>query len=133
MVTSREKVSPGEYSWFVGDVPLKYELRRDQYTITLKVSDSNNGLGVTISVIPYKKRTISFAYTAEKARPPCVRLSNPNEIYPGWGYGLYNCDFNKIDRVIRFNVFDESGTLLRVENIPYEVKHDGAFMYYDAI
>lgn len=68
--------------------------------------------------------------------PECVYRHDPapGGIPRRWVY-LISCEggFDKLDKVIRFNVRDLDGNLLGEEAIPYEIERDGFFYYLDAI
>jgi hypothetical protein len=133
-VVERDRVTPGERGFFVGELPTRYEIGRPDYTLVVEIDKNINIPSVDILVQPPGQRVVEFIGKPEVDFPTCVyQQESPYEEFR-WTYFI-TCDggFDKLDKVIRFNVRDLEGNLLGEEAIPYEIKRDGFFVYIDAL
>lgn len=131
-IVDRGEVTPGQRTFFVGELPIRYRVERPAYTVVIELSRNAEFPKVELLVQPLGKRTVEFAKKGEVGVPECVNYGQFGEFR--WQYFI-TCEsgFDELDKVIRFNVRDLEGNLLGEEAIPYEVKRDGFFYYIDAI
>jgi hypothetical protein len=132
-VVERAQATPGEHRFFVGEIPTRYEIEREGYTLVIAVHPNNWGPGIRLTIRPFPERRVG----AERYPSPCTEWTGPND--EGWlGYTIYPLCFKgdpweKVDKHLRFRVLDADGTVVTEEDIPYTIKRDGFFMYMDAI
>lgn len=136
-VVERGRVTPGEMTFLVGKPPIRYEIPRPDYTLFLEIDTDAMVPSVDILVQPLGERVVEFVGKNLVDVPRCVYRYEPGrwEEPFRWAYAVRDCDggFDKLDKVIRFNVRDLEGNLLGEEAIPYEIRRDGFFYYIDAI
>lgn len=132
-IVERAQATPGEHRFFVGEIPTRYEIEREGYTLIFVVHPNNWGPAIGLTIRPFPERRIH----AERYPAPCTEWTAPSE--SGWlGYTIYPLCFkgdpwDKVDKHLRFRVLDADGNVVAEEDIPYTIKRDGFFVYMDAI
>lgn len=132
-IVEQGRVTPGERAFFIGELPTRYEIERPDYTLIIELSKDAEFPKVDIIVQPTGQRVVEFIGKRGVDYPNCVYQQASTDGEFRWAYSIL-CDsgFDKLDKVIRFNVRDLEGNLLGEEAIPYEIKRDGFFYYIDA-
>jgi len=130
----RERVpgTPGGGSgWFVGDLPTQYRIDRDSYTLRLEIDPSGMGPAIGFIVSPVASRKIA---TTPGESPGCPGWTHPF-IGPLTWVHRFGCE--TIDQPpsprIRFRVTDQDGNTIAEEMIPYTVKWNGFYVYFDGV
>ena len=132
-VVERTQPTPGEHRFFVGEIPVRYEIEREGYTLTFVIHPNNWHPGIGLTIRPFPDRRIH----AERYPAPCTEWTVQDDA--GWlGYAIYPLCFegdpwNKVEKRLRFQVVDPDGNVVAEEDIPYTIERDGFFMYMDAI
>jgi len=131
-VVERAQATPGEHRFFVGEIPTRYEIDRQGYTLIMVVHPTNWDPGLGVTVRPYPERRVQ----AERNPDPCSQWS-ARKASAWWVYGFSRCDqhppWERVDKHLRFQVLDADGNVVAEEDIPYTVERDGFFMYMDAL
>lgn len=132
-VVERAQAKPGEHRFFVGEIPTRYEIEREGYTLILRIPSKKWGPGLTLAVLPHPEHRVQ----AHQNPTPCVAWNNyDNSTW--WVYNIYPLCFDgdpwkKVDKHLRFEVVDPDGNVVAEEDIPYTIRRDGFFTYLDAI
>ena len=132
-MVERARVDPGATSFFIGKIPVRYEIERPEYTLTLEIPRRTPGLELKVVVEPWEKRTLHFPGLGQETYSPCVNRNGDNLFTPlGWTYrGV--CRREEDGYFIRFSVLDRDGNVVGEEAIPYEIRTPGFFIYLDGI
>lgn len=136
-VVERARATPGEHRFFVGEIPTRYEIARESYTLVLTVDPGEWGPAIDLGVRPYPERRIGFRSGAERLPPGCAEWAPADRTPGGWLYRFRWCDghdpWGKTHNHLRFVVLDPDGNVVGDEDIPYTIERDGFFIYIDAI
>ncbi len=135
-IVERTQATPGEYRFFVGEIPTRYEIKREGYTLILMVHTTTSEPLVAVSIHSDLKRTIGFHHPSDRVPGACVKWEH-SEPSIWWTYSFHHCGgtkpWQKIDNHLRFTVFDQDGAAVAEEAIPYRVIRDGFYGHFDAI
>jgi len=140
-VVQRARPSPGEYRWSVGEIPILYEIGRESYTLRIEIDpDIFTPVypAAMIRAVPTGDRILGIEPDRQGKDPGCphwvIRDHAPISAPVRWVLGP-GCDppGGPSDAHIRFKIVDDEGTVMGEEAIPYTVKQDGFYVYYDAV
>jgi hypothetical protein len=133
-VEKMASASPGEGGWFMGDIPVRYTIEREDYTLTLQVDPTWKGPAIGVIVNPATTRVLDLG--PRETWHQCISWRDPRRNPVGWTLG-FGCDPNgantPTELFIRFKVTDRDANLIGEEAIPFEVIERGGFVYFDAI
>lgn len=132
-VVERAQATPGKHRLFVGEIPTRYEIERESYTLIVAVHPDNPGPGLGLSIRPFPERLVRAA----RDPAPCSSWAHEDGS-EWWTYYFYGCHKHKppwegLDKHLRFQVLDQGGNVVADEDIPYTIERDGFFMYMDAV
>ena len=136
-VVERGPVSPGDGSFFIGDVPWKYLIERPDYTIELRT----NWYDVRPSFEIFLRRSRSdtvptkLEFTQPSPGPDCAKAFVQDRFGHSLGFSANDCPNGKRNSfVIRLSVFNtETGERIGEEEIPFRIKRKGVSFYIDAL
>lgn len=140
-VIQRGRPTPGEFRWSVGEIPILYEITRESYALRLDIDPdifTPVRAAVAIRVRPSGDRRLRIEPDDEVEAPDCgdwvTRSQPPMPARMEW---VHRSDCRPPNGPsgfqIRFNVVDGEGTVVAKEAIPYTVKTDGYYVFYDAV
>lgn len=136
-VVQHAQATPGKHRFFVGEIPVRYEIERDGYTLVLEIDPRQWGPTIDLSVRPYPEYRIGFPSDAERRPGPCVEWVTSDRIPGRWLYRFRHCGdsapWEGLDKHLRFQVLDADGNVVADEDAPYTIKRDGFFVYTDAV
>gem|GEM_PF-2198709 len=132
-VVERAQATPGEHRFFVGEIPIRYEIEREGYTLIVAVHPTGWYPRLGLTIRPHPERRI----WAERNPAPCTEWTT-QEASAWWVYSIsFRCDgrdpWDPPDKHLRFKVLDADGNVVAEEDIPYTIERDGFFMYVDAL
>lgn len=106
-------------------VPLEYKVQRANYSLNIRITDEQNGKSALIRAIDHEAGKL-------KIQGPFIVDLKVNERYPGYGYYFLPPETSGV-QVLRFTVSSKQGTLIRNEEIPFQVEVGGMYTSYDGI
>jgi hypothetical protein len=138
-VLERAAPAPRSRFWGEREVPVRYELVRDAYTLTLWTDLVSDGFwifpdrtspGISIHVKPNATRYLDPSDSKGPDGNACGTLEEPHRLSnvlhyrDGCGHGGAGSDMR-----IHFTVRDPDGNVVGVEAIPYTVEPNGRYFF----
>ena len=118
-------------------IPVKYEIKRNKYSLTLTIIEKSYYPNFDINVIGEGKLKLIHRRDPEKIGQMgeiCASFEvdpqNPSNLFFAWSRG---CRGESIDNIISFDVLDENDILLGREDIPFILKKNGRYWLIDAL
>ena len=118
-------------------IPVEYEIKRNNYSLTLTIIEKSYFPNFDINVIGEGKLKLIHRWDPEitgQMGEICasfeVDSQNPSNLIFSWSTG---CRGDLIDKIISFDVFDENDILLGREDIPFILKRNGRYWLIDAL
>lgn len=135
-VTERTQGTPEQPHLFVGEIPTRYQIDRQGYTLALTILPGHLSPKITIRIHSDPGHQLGLHPLAEKSSASCVKWvqkrDKPDQLFfRSWCSQDHHS--RTVDMHLRFEVIDQHGIAVANEVIPYTVEQNGYYGYIDAV